>query len=99
MRPSRTSALELVGRHVLDVALAAVDSGDHVGGDVHEHDRAARLREGLREREADVAGADDRDLGRRDVGAAARRLLFEPTHARARVPRSAAILSAAAPSP
>ena len=53
--------LQLLGRDVLDVALAAVQLRDAVGLDVHEHDGVARVGEDVCERDADVAGSDDGD--------------------------------------
>ncbi len=47
---------------VLDVAVAPEEPLDAPGVDVDEHDPATRLGEHLRERHADVASADDRDL-------------------------------------
>ena len=84
-QPCLQQLLQLLGGHVLDVALAAhqlVDAGlDHID----QHGRAAGLDEHLRERHADVAGADDGDLW---------------LHARERLQRRAlAIFSEACPSP
>ena len=53
---------ELLRGNVLDVALPAPQPLDTRGVDVHEDDAAARLDEDLRERHADVAGADDGDV-------------------------------------
>ena len=53
---------EAVARDVGDVRLAAVQGGDDVLEHVEEQDAAAGLRERGRERHADVAGADDRDV-------------------------------------
>ena len=76
---------EHLRRNVLDVALAAVQLVDPVLDDVHEHDAAPGVGEHLRERNADVAGTDDGDLG---------------LHDRARLARSAAATFAEAlPSP
>ena len=58
-------ALEGLGRHVLDIALAAVQFLHTLGVPVDEQHRAARLREHLRERDADVAGSDNGDVGHR----------------------------------
>ena len=65
--------LQLAGGDVLDVALAAVERVDDLRLDVDEGDGPARVREDLRERDADVPRADDGDV----------RL-----HARERLPRS-----------
>jgi hypothetical protein len=54
--------LQRLGRHVLDVALAAVQARDPVWVGFDEQDGAAGLGEDLRERHADVAGADDGDI-------------------------------------
>ena len=62
-RPSSTCRFSSSGRNVLDVALAAVQLLDAVGLDVHEHDRAPGVGEHLGQRDADVASADDRNLG------------------------------------
>ncbi len=53
---------ERLGGHVLDVALAAPESRDPRLVDVDEDHLAARLGEDMRERHADIARADDRDL-------------------------------------
>jgi len=44
------------------VGLAAVESGDDIVEDVDEQDSAAGFGERGRERYADIAGADDRDV-------------------------------------
>ena len=54
--------LQLLRGDVLDVALAAVDRVDDLVDDVDEDDLLAGLGEGLGERHADVAGADDGDV-------------------------------------
>ena len=82
--PESTSGFSVSGGHVLDVALAAVDRIDDRLDDVDEHDLLARLREGLRVRHADVAGADDRDV---------------PAHSGAEGYRAAAMRPDACPSP
>ena len=53
---------EPLRRDVADVALAAVDRVDDRLDDVDEDDALSGLGEGLREREADVARTDDRDV-------------------------------------
>jgi hypothetical protein len=75
--------LQLLRRHVLDVALAVVERLDDARLDVHEEDALAGLGEGVGERDPDVAGADDCDV---------------PGHGRVAY-RAAAILSLAYPSP
>ena len=65
--PSRRSDDELgerLRRDVLDVAVPVEQLLDPTRVDVDEDDLAARLREHLGERQADVAGADDRDVVR-----------------------------------
>jgi hypothetical protein len=52
---------ERLRRHVLDVALAAVQALDAVGVDVDEQDVVARLGEHLGQGHADVARTDDCD--------------------------------------
>jgi hypothetical protein len=61
--PARVD-VRLQGRagDVLDVALADVQRLDELGHRVDEQHPAARVRERLRERHADVAGADDGDV-------------------------------------
>jgi hypothetical protein len=49
---------ELGRGNIGDVALAAVEGGDQVGGDVDQEHRPSGGGERLRERDADVAGAD-----------------------------------------
>ena len=53
---------EPVARYVGDVRLAPVEGGDDVLEHVDEQDGAAGLGERGRERDADIAGADDRDV-------------------------------------
>src|SRR5262249_55280448 len=72
-----------LGRHVADVALAAVDRLDDGLGDVDDDDRLAGLGERLGERQADVARSDDGDIA---------------AHAREAY-RAAAMRSAVRPSP
>jgi hypothetical protein len=57
-----------LGGDVLDVALATVELCDASGIDVDEDDALAGVGEGLRERDADVAGSDDGDLALHRVG-------------------------------
>ena len=57
-------APEELRRDVLDVALATVQLVDPRGVDLDEDDRAPGLREDLREGDADVARAHDRDVVR-----------------------------------
>ena len=51
--------LQLSARNVLDVGLSGLQHGHLAGVDVHGDDALTRVREGDREREADVAHADD----------------------------------------
>ena len=53
---------ERLRRDVLDVGLAPVDGVNPRRVDVDEHDALPRLHERLRERDADVAGTDDRHV-------------------------------------
>ena len=53
--------LHSLGRHVVDEALAAIGHLDPLLLDVDEQDRVAGAAEGVRERDADVAGAEDCD--------------------------------------
>ena len=57
--------LQHVRRNVLDVALAAIQHGHALGIAVDQQHAAARLREDLGERDADVAGSDNGDVGHR----------------------------------
>ena len=51
--------LQLSARNVLDVGLSGLQHGHLAGVDVHGDDALTRVRKGDREREADVAHADD----------------------------------------
>ena len=90
---------ELLGRHVLDVALAAVDRGDDVLGTSTSSTVFPDSREQARERHADVARADDGHVP--VAGAGLGRLCFEFRlgHRAKRVQRASAIFGAALPSP
>src|SRR5205823_200525 len=55
---------EALARHVLDVAFAPIERGDDRRDDVDEEHAAARLGEGGGQRQADVAGPDDRNVVR-----------------------------------
>jgi hypothetical protein len=55
-------ALQYLRRYVLDVALASVELLDAVRLHVQEDDGMARVGKDAGEGDADVAGADDRDL-------------------------------------
>ena len=57
--------LQRLGGNVLDVALAAVQHRHALGVAVDEEHAAARLGEHLGERDTDVAGSDDGDVGHR----------------------------------
>ena len=77
--------LQLLRRNVPDMAFAAVQRSDRALLDVDEEDVLAGVREHVGERHADVARADDRDVG---------------LHAGDRLPRRCrAIRSDACPSP
>ncbi len=53
---------ELFGRDVLDVASSLVERRDDLGLDVDEQHSPTRARERRGQRDADVPGADDRDV-------------------------------------
>ena len=60
--PALDERLQDLGRHVLDVALTAVELVDAVGVHVDEDDALPDVGERLGEGHADIAGADDGDV-------------------------------------
>ena len=83
-KPLADEAADGVPGDVVDVALAAIDPLDDALVDVDENRRDTGLGEDLRQRQADVTGADDRELS---------------GHSRPIVQSRSAIRTAASPSP